>query len=151
MLNHGIGSHESYPQHSEMSHYLNHGSSRNCEASKLHEIYGLSQELERYEKLHHTHLLLSINFTVINLIIGKAQPSFEKRVLHISQQKRFFLQVSCTVYEIHNYHIQQFFFCKIGSHSTIYTFKNYFTTVFSIFSNKRYQNRPLVFHLSGLS
>ena len=114
MLNHGIDSHESYPQHSEMSHYLNHGSSRNCEASKLHEIYGLSQELERYEKLHHTHLLLSINFTVINLIIGKAQPSFEKRVLHISQQKRFFLQVSCTVHEIHKYHIQQLFFVKLG-------------------------------------
>jgi len=27
---------------------------------------------------------------------------------------------------------------KIGSHSTIHTFKNYFVTVFSIFNNKRY-------------
>ena len=34
---------------------------------------------------------------------------------------------------------------KIGSHSTIHTFKNYFTTVFSVFSfqpNKRYSNTP---------
>ena len=47
-------------------------------------------------------------------------------------------------------------FFKIGSHSTIHTFKNYFTyntihtfknyftTVFSIFKNKRYSNRPLM-------
>ena len=41
------------------------------------------------------------------------------------------------------------FFIKNGSHDTIYTFKNYFTTVFSIFSfqfqqNKFYPNRPLI-------
>ena len=41
------------------------------------------------------------------------------------------------------------FFIKNGSHGTIYTFKNYFATVFSIFSfqfqqNKFYPNRPLV-------
>ena len=30
---------------------------------------------------------------------------------------------------------------KIGSHDTIHTFKNYFTTVFSVFSNKQYPNR----------
>ena len=34
---------------------------------------------------------------------------------------------------------------KTGSHSTIHTFKNYFATVFSVFSNKRCPNRPLVF------
>ena len=33
-------------------------------------------------------------------------------------------------------------FIKIGFHNTIYTFKNYFIKVFSIFSNKRYLNRP---------
>ena len=33
---------------------------------------------------------------------------------------------------------------KFGSHSIIHTFKNYFATVFSIFSNKQYPNRPLV-------
>ena len=33
---------------------------------------------------------------------------------------------------------------KIGSHSTIHTFKKKFATVFSVFSNKRYPNRPLV-------
>ena len=36
------------------------------------------------------------------------------------------------------------FFFKTGSHDTIHTFKNYITTVFSVFSNKRYPNRPLV-------
>ena len=41
-----------------------------------------------------------------------------------------------------------FFFSKIfiknGSHCTIHTFKNYFTTVFLIFNNKRYPNRLLI-------
>ena len=38
-------------------------------------------------------------------------------------------------------------FIKNGSHGTIYTFKNYFAKVFSVFSfqqNKRYPNGPLV-------
>ena len=38
-------------------------------------------------------------------------------------------------------------FIKNGSHDTIYTFKNYFATVFSVFSflkNKRYPNKPLL-------
>ena len=35
------------------------------------------------------------------------------------------------------------FFFKIGFHGIIHTFKNYFTTVFSVFSNKRYPNSPL--------
>ena len=36
---------------------------------------------------------------------------------------------------------------KIRSHSTIHIFKNYFATIFSIFSfqqNKRYPNKPVV-------
>ena len=41
-------------------------------------------------------------------------------------------------------------FIKNGSHDTIHTFKNYFTTVFSVFSfqfqqNKIYPNRPIEF------
>ena len=41
------------------------------------------------------------------------------------------------------------FFIKNGSHGTIYTFKNYFATVFSVFSvqfqqNKFYLNRPSI-------
>ena len=41
------------------------------------------------------------------------------------------------------------FFIKNGSHGTIHTFKNYFATVFSVFSfqfqqNKFYPNTPLV-------
>ena len=35
-------------------------------------------------------------------------------------------------------------FIKNGSYGTIHTFKNYFATLFSIFSNKRYPNRLLV-------
>ena len=34
---------------------------------------------------------------------------------------------------------------KTRSHGIIHTFKNYFVTVFSVFSNKRYPNRPLTF------
>ena len=37
------------------------------------------------------------------------------------------------------------FFFKTGSHDTIHTFKNYFATIFSVFNNKRYPNRPLVY------
>ena len=33
---------------------------------------------------------------------------------------------------------------KTGSHDTIHTFRNYFATVFLIFSNKQYPNRPLI-------
>ena len=33
---------------------------------------------------------------------------------------------------------------KFGSHGTIYIFKNYCATVFSVFSNKRYPNIPRV-------
>ena len=36
------------------------------------------------------------------------------------------------------------FFFKTGSHGTIHIFKNYFTTVFLVFSNNRYLNRPYV-------
>ena len=39
------------------------------------------------------------------------------------------------------------FFFKTWSHSTIYTFKNYFTKMFSVFSNKRCLNR----HCKGFS
>ena len=35
-------------------------------------------------------------------------------------------------------------FIKTGSHNTIHIFKNYFVTVFSVFSNKRYLNKPLI-------
>ena len=35
------------------------------------------------------------------------------------------------------------FFFKIGSNGTIHIFKNYFATVFSIFSNKQYPNQPI--------
>ena len=34
---------------------------------------------------------------------------------------------------------------KTGSHDTIHIFKNYFATVFSVFNNKRYPNKHLVY------
>ena len=37
---------------------------------------------------------------------------------------------------------------KIGSYGTIHTFKNYFAIVFSVFSNKRYPNRPAVYYIN---
>ena len=43
--------------------------------------------------------------------------------------------------------LQISFFSKIfinnESHGTIHIFKNYFTTVFSVFNNKKYINRPI--------
>ena len=48
----------------------------------------------------------------------------------------------CTVYEIHNHFIQKKIL-KIFSHDTIYIFKIYFVTVFSVFSfqqNELYLN-----------
>ena len=38
---------------------------------------------------------------------------------------------------------------KTRSHSTIYTFKNYFATVFSVFNNKRYPNIPSMHTLNA--
>ena len=35
---------------------------------------------------------------------------------------------------------------KFESYSTIHTFKNYFVTVFSVFNNKWYLNRPFLLH-----
>ena len=35
-------------------------------------------------------------------------------------------------------------FIKIGSHSIIHIFKNYFVTIFLVFSNKQYPNRPII-------
>ena len=48
----------------------------------------------------------------------------------------------------HKFHFFMNFFIKNGSHSTIYTFKNYFITVISTISfqfqqNKSYPNRPI--------
>ena len=44
--------------------------------------------------------------------------------------------------------LQVFFFnknnFKTESHDTIHIFKNYFATIFSVFKNKHYPNRPLI-------
>ena len=65
---------------------------------------------------------------------------------------RFFVWVPCIVYETLSMDFNKFFF-KIESHGTIHTFKNYFTTIFSVFSNKKYPNRLYVrtLHVSDTS
>ena len=40
-------------------------------------------------------------------------------------------------------------FFKTGSHGTIHIFKNYFATIFSVFDNKQYPNRSLVYYFSN--
>ena len=42
------------------------------------------------------------------------------------------------------------FFFKTGSHGTIHIFKNYFATVFLVFSNKRYPKRPYMGYLKSI-
>ena len=56
-------------------------------------------------------------------------------------------QCTCALFMIPQTPLFIKFFIKNGSHSTIHIFKNYFTTVFSVFSfqfqqNKFYPNRP---------
>ena len=50
--------------------------------------------------------------------------------------------VPCTVHGIYKHYFLAIFFIKNGSQDTIYTFKNYFTIVFSVFSFQLYSNRP---------
>ena len=55
------------------------------------------------------------------------------------RQKSLFMHYSCTVYTLKN--------IKNGSHDTIYTFKNYFATILSVFSfnnNKLNPNGPIL-------
>ena len=63
----------------------------------------------------------------------------EKRVFMHFVEKQWILYI---VHRTRKYFFQQKNF-KTGSHGTIHTFKNYFAIVFSVFSNKRYPNKPL--------
>ena len=60
----------------------------------------------------------------------------------------FLVGLMSIVYGLTN-SVKHKFLCKFGfhSHSTIYTFNNYFTTVFLVISFKRYPNTPLKAHL----
>ena len=60
---------------------------------------------------------------------------------HVSQWVLFFIGF----YALFTEPISTFFNknnFNIGIYSTIHTFKNYFATMFSVFSNKRYSNKP---------
>ena len=78
---------------------------------------------------------------------GNTTPLNEKCLVWIQNAFAFvlalcFLYGTCALFmKLASMDFNKFFF-KIGSHGTIYTFKNYFATVFSVFSNKRYPNRP---------
>ena len=55
---------------------------------------------------------------------------------HIFQWVLWFMGHASTFFRKNNF--------KTRSHGTIHTFKNYFVTVFSVFSNKRYSNTPYI-------
>ena len=56
-----------------------------------------------------------------------------------------------TIHRTHNHFIGKKIYIKNGSHGIIYIFKNYFATVFSVFSfqqNKLYPNGPLYMNIT---
>ena len=68
------------------------------------------------------------------LSLDRAETHFQLRLCQNQQGRAMFMEP-----------INTKIFIKIVSYDTIYTFKNYFTTVFSIvFSNKQYPNIPIV-------
>ena len=107
------------------------------------------------------HALQSLGSTWIRLFLRLAFPTFSSssssfftcfrgdkhcsctieycsRTVHI-----VFTQCQCTVHGTHNYFIQKKYI-KNESHGTIHTFKNYFVTVFSVFSKISYiQTYPM--------
>ena len=70
---------------------------------------------------------LHLSFTFFFFFLRKAFYVFRYGIM-------LFQWVSCNVYRTHKYFIQEKKNFKIGSHNTIHTFKNYFVTIFSIFS-----------------
>ena len=53
--------------------------------------------------------------------------------------------VPCTIHWTHKPYFSAIFLLKMSSHGTIHILKNYFATVFSVFSkNKLYPNGPLI-------
>ena len=66
------------------------------------------------------------DFLLLSVSLDRAESSFQ---LCLRQNQ----WVPCTVHGTHKYFFNKIFI-KIGSHSTIYTFKNYFVTVFWVFS-----------------
>ena len=79
------------------------------------------------------HRSFAKNFT-LSASLDRVETHFQ---LHLRQNQC----VPCTVHSKIFIKIE----FKIRSHCTIHTFKNYFTTIFSVFSNNWYPNRPLLF------
>ena len=69
------------------------------------------------------------------------------------RQMSLFTHCFNTVHGTHNHFIQEKIYIKNGSHGTIYTFKNYFAIVFSVFSfsnNKFNPNGPQIISIDSL-
>ena len=80
-------------------------------------------------------------FMICSLIVYFASVQ-EARFVYFSAEAFFFFFRSCILFtRLTSMEFSNFFF-KIGSHGTIHTFKNYFLTVFLVFNDKRYPNRP---------
>ena len=65
---------------------------------------------------------------------------FSPHLLTFQRQNSLFMNSACTVLTHYTCIIHAF---KNGSHGIIHTFKNYFSTVFSVFSFQMYPNGPL--------
>ena len=67
----------------------------------------------------------------------------------VQRQKSLFMHCS-TLFTYCSITVHAFKNIKNGSHGTFHTFKNYFATVFSVFSNKKFNpNGPIVLILYG--
>ena len=101
--------------------------------------------------MHRTHTMqtrMSVVFSAIQTYTRcEMKREFGKCVLCVSQRLRFFLMGPWALFMgLATWKKCKFNF-KTRSHDTIHTFKNYFVTVFSVFSNKHYLNRPEMYTL----
>ena len=68
-------------------------------------------------------------------VLDRAEMIFQLHLAFFSMSYTLFIRSTITLFRK-----KKIF--KIWSHGTIYTFKNYFVTIFSVFNNKQYSNRP---------
>ena len=71
------------------------------------------------------------------LRLDRAEKCFQLHCAFFSESRALFTGPASTLFSKKNF--------KTGSHGTIHRFKNYFVTVFSVFSNKQYLNKPFIF------
>ena len=105
-----------------------------------------SKRFTKHTYIHvhiYTHISFSLHWTFSHSIYA-----LNIRLDSVSSVQHCAFNIFCGSYALFTRFTNLFFFNKTfiknGSHGTIHTFKNYFATLFSIFSNKRYPNRLLV-------